>query len=163
MQKIARGAIEIVETVDKVLNEKLAAETTESFTNTTAKKRGAKLLNTKVGFGTYNAMVRAIDRVLSKKGKFYISVPDMDVLCKIFLDSKAPPQVKLHVLRMMFGGQVDEYDFHYTGWNFQFMNHFLLKAGFDKIERVKSFSLFKDTSDYAPYGVPISLNVIAHK
>ena len=107
--------------------------------------------------------LEGIHRVLSKKGKFYISVPDMDVLCKIFLDSKAPPQVKLHVLRMMFGGQVDEYDFHYTGWNFQFMNYFLLKAGFDKIVMVKSFSLFKDTSDYAPYGVPISLNVIAYK
>lgn len=66
-------------------------------------------------------------------------------------------------MRMMFGGQTDEFDFHYFGWNFQFMKDFLITAGFKKIERVKTFSLFKDTSDYAPYGVPISLNVIAQK
>ena len=35
--------------------------------------------------------------------------------------------------------------------------------GFKRIEKVKSFSLFNDTSDYAPYGPPISLNVITHK
>ena len=107
--------------------------------------------------------LKGIHRVLKDSGKFYVSVPDMDILCKIYLDPKAPPKVKFHTMRMMFGGQVDDFDFHYFGWNFQFMNEFLLKAGFKKIERVKSFSLFKDTSDYAPYGVPISLNVIAHK
>jgi hypothetical protein len=43
------------------------------------------------------------------------------------------------------------------------MKDFLFKTGFKKMERVKSFSLFKDTSDYAPFGPPISLNVIAYK
>ena len=66
-------------------------------------------------------------------------------------------------MKMMFGGQTDKFDFHYFGWNYQFMNEFILKAGFKKIDRVKSFSLFKDTSDYAPYGEPISLNIIAYK
>lgn len=45
----------------------------------------------------------------------------------------------------------------------KFMKEFLTKSGFKKIDRVKSFSLFKDTSDYAPYGPPISLNLIAYK
>ena len=107
--------------------------------------------------------LKGIHRVLKDSGKFYVSVPDMDILCKIYLDPKAPPKVKFHTMRMMFGGQIDDFDFHYFGWNFQFMNEFLLKAGFKKIERVKSFSLFNDTSDYAPYGPPISLNIIAHK
>ena len=107
--------------------------------------------------------LKGIHRVLKDSGKFYVSVPDMDILCKIYLDPKAPPKVKFHTMRMMFGGQVDDFDFHYFGWNFQFMNEFLLKAGFKKIERVKTFSLFKDTSDYAPYGPPISLNIIAYK
>ena len=107
--------------------------------------------------------LKGIYRVLKDNGKFYVSVPDMDILCRIFLDPKAPVKVKFHVMRMMFGGQIDDFDFHYFGWNYQFMNEFLKKAGFKKIERVKSFSLFKDTSDYAPYGPPISLNVIAHK
>ena len=104
-----------------------------------------------------------IYRVLSNEGKFYVSVPDMDILCGIFSDPKALSKVKFHMMRMMFGGQIDEFDFHYFGWNFQFLNDFLSTAGFKKIERVKTFSLFKDTSDYAPYGIPISLNVIAYK
>ena len=58
----------------------------------------------------------------------------------------------------------DEYDFHYFGWNFEFLEEYLTIAGFKKIEKVKSFSLFNDTSNFAPYsGVPISLNVIAYK
>jgi len=107
--------------------------------------------------------IKGIHRVLKDNGKFYVSVPDMDLLCKIFLDPKAPPNIKFDVMRIMFGGQIDEFDFHYFGWNHQFMRDFLIKGGFKKIERVKSFSLFSDTSDYAPFGPPISLNVIAYK
>ena len=66
-------------------------------------------------------------------------------------------------MRMMFGGQLDEFDFHYFGWNLELMRNFLTNAGFKRVEKVKSFSFFQDTSDYAPYGEPISLNVIAHK
>ncbi len=108
-------------------------------------------------------MFKGIHRVLKENGKFYVSVPDLDVLCQIFMDPKAPTQVKMNVMRIMFGGQVDDYDFHYFGWNLQFMFNFLTEAGFTNIKRVKSFSLFNDTSDYAPYGSPISLNVIAYK
>ena len=105
-----------------------------------------------------------IHRVIQDNGKFYVSVPDMNVLCKIFLEPKAPSKVKIHVLRMMFGGQIDDFDIHYFGWDFDLLKEFLLSAGFKKVEKVKSFSLFDDTSDFAPYsGVPISLNVIAHK
>ena len=105
-----------------------------------------------------------IHRVISENGKFYVSVPDMNLLCKIFLDPKAPKEVKVHVLRMMFGGQIDDFDFHYFGWDFKLLENYLLAAGFKNVERVKSFSLFNDTSDYAPYSnIPISLNVIAYK
>ena len=105
-----------------------------------------------------------IHRVLKDSGKFYVSVPDLDVLCRIFIAKDAPIKVKYHVMRMMFGGQTDEYDFHYFGWNFEFLEEYLTIAGFKKIEKVKSFSLFNDTSNFAPYsGVPISLNVIAYK
>jgi predicted SAM-dependent methyltransferase len=104
-----------------------------------------------------------IHRVISENGKFYVSVPDMNLLCKIFLDPKAPPKVKIHTLRMMYGGQVDDYDFHYFGWDFELLQDYLLASGFKKVERVKSFSLFDDTSEFAPYGPLISLNVIAYK
>ena len=62
----------------------------------------------------------------------------------------------------------DKYDYHYFGWNYDFLKVYLMEAGFKNLEKVKSFGLFDDTSDYAPYNdgsgqVPISLNVIAHK
>ena len=107
--------------------------------------------------------LKGVHRVLSTNGKFFISVPDMDILCKIFIDPKASTKVKFHAMQRMFGGQIDEFDFHYFGWNLEFIRDFLFKAGFKKVDRVKSFSIFKDTSDYAPYGPPISLNVIAYK
>ena len=93
-----------------------------------------------------------------------MSVPDMEILCKTFIDPKAPDKLKLHIMQMMFGGQVDQFDFHYFGWNLEFLKDYLLIAGFKKIEKVKFFSIFDDTSNYAPYNkVPISLNVIAYK
>ena len=66
-------------------------------------------------------------------------------------------------MRMMFGGQTDKFDYHYFGWNFEFMNNYLLEAGFKRIERVKTFDIFDDTSSFAPYGPLISLNMIAYK
>ena len=108
--------------------------------------------------------LKGIHRVLKDNGKFYISVPDMDILCRIFMAKEAPIKVKFHVMRMMFGGQTDKYDFHYFGWNYDFLKDYIQGAGFKKMERVKSFGLFEDTSDFAPYNnVPISLNVIAYK
>ena len=107
--------------------------------------------------------LKGLHRILKPGGKFYVSVPDLDVLCHLFINPLATPAVKFHVMRMLFGGQVDQHDFHFFGWNQLFMFDFLRQAGFSKAERIESFGLFKDTSDYKPYGFPISLNVIATK
>ena len=107
--------------------------------------------------------MEGVNRVLKTKGKFYISVPDMDTLCHYFISPLANLKIKFHVMRMMFGGQIDKDDYHYFGWNYEFMQDYLKRANFTKTERVASFGLFKDTSDYMPYGFPISLNVIAFK
>ena len=104
-----------------------------------------------------------IFRILKKKGKFYVSVPDMDVLCHFFVSPLANKKIKFHTMRMIFGGQVDNFDYHYFGWNYEFMNDYLLEAGFFEIKKVDSFGLFNDTSDYKPYGFPISLNIVAIK
>lgn len=80
-----------------------------------------------------------------------------------FLDTERTIHEKHHVMRMIFGGQADEFDFHYFGWNALLLTDVLTQAGFSKIEIVSSFHLFDDTSDYAPYGFPISLNIIAYK
>ena len=110
-----------------------------------------------------NKTLLGINRILKKNGKFYISVPDMDILCKMFIDKTNTPQIKIHALRMIFGGQTDEYDFHYFGYNFDLLSNLLKKNGFKDVKRVQKFSIFNDTSNYAPYGEPISLNLIAIK
>ena len=107
--------------------------------------------------------LKGINRILKKNGKFYISVPDMDSLCHFFISPLANKKIKFHVMRMIFGGQVDEYDYHYFGWNYEFLNDYLTQAKFSEIKRIQSFGLFDDTSDFKPYGFPISLNVIATK
>ena len=104
-----------------------------------------------------------IYRILRPGGKFCVSVPDLDTLCHMFINPAATPAMRMHIMRMMFGGQVDAHDFHYFGWNQLFLFDYLQQAGFNKFERVESFGLFKDTSDYKPYGIPISLNVLAIK
>ena len=85
-----------------------------------------------------------IFRILKKEGKFYVSVPDMDVLCHFFVSPLANKKIKFHTMRMIFGGQIDNFDYHYFGWNYEFMNDYLLEAGFFEIRKVDSFGLFED-------------------
>ena len=107
--------------------------------------------------------LKGIHRTLKDEGKFYVSVPDMDILCKLYLDPKLQLKDKIEVMRMIYGGQIDKFDFHYFGWNMSLLEVVFKEAGFKKFERVKSFSLFNDTSEYNFHGVPVSLNVIAYK
>lgn len=107
--------------------------------------------------------LKGIYRVLEPKGILYISVPDMDILCRMFIDQNTSIENKVHIMKMMFGGQVDAYDFHYMGWNQDFLFDYLKTVGFSEGKRVESFNLFEDTSNYRPYGFPISLNIIAIK
>jgi predicted SAM-dependent methyltransferase len=109
------------------------------------------------------AVLKGVHRIISGGGKFLISVPDLDALCHLFISPWATMEVKFHAMRMMFGGQIDPHDFHYIGLNEQLLRHFLGQAGFSEVLRVASFGLFEDTSDYKPYGFPISVNVIAIK
>ena len=87
----------------------------------------------------------------------------MEVLAKLFLHEKLNLKQKWHVMRMIFGGQIDEHDFHYFGWTLEFAKSFFGSAGFKTIKCVESFNLFDDTSNFKPYGVQISLNLIAKK
>lgn len=107
--------------------------------------------------------LRGIHRVLVDGGNFYVSVPDMDILCRAMLAPEASLDSRYRIMRMMFGGQVDDDDYHYFGWNEQFMNSFLGQAGFKAAVRVKTFGIFKDMSDYALDGIPVSLNMIVTK
>lgn len=116
-----------------------------------------------VGRFKVTTTLEGIYRVLKKKGKFYVSVPDMDILAHAFVSPLASAENKFRIMRMIFGGQIDEYDFHYFGWNFEFLRDYLKTAGFSDLKKVNSFGLFDDTSNFKVFGFPISLNLIATK
>lgn len=102
-------------------------------------------------------------RILKPNGKFYIAVPDMAALCKLFSHPNADMQVRIHVMRILYGGRTDPYDVHYVGLDHEILGYFLGQAGFKRMERVKAFGLFDDASTVEVGGVPVSLNVIAYK
>jgi predicted SAM-dependent methyltransferase len=103
-------------------------------------------------------------RILKPEGKLYISVPNMDVLCQLFRKRK---ELKLkdrfQIMRMMFGGHTDQYDYHYVGLDFDILTAFLGQAKFRRVEQVMDLGVFRDTSLLRVAGVLISLNVIAFK
>jgi predicted SAM-dependent methyltransferase len=107
--------------------------------------------------------LRGLHRALQPGGQLMISVPDLDVLCHAMLNPNLTADNKFHVMRMIFGGQVDDHDYHHFGWNWTFLQSFLQQAGFSAAVKVDQFGIFNDTSNFKPYGFPISLNVIATK
>jgi len=116
-----------------------------------------------IGIKEFPATLKEIHRILGESGEFYFSVPDLEVLCRLFLRPELNSNQRFHVMTMMFGGQLDEYDFHHIGLSSEFMVEYFRAAGFSRVKSVKSFGLFNDGSEFKPYGVPISLNLIAYK
>ena len=102
-------------------------------------------------------------RVLKPKGKIFVSAPDLDNLSKMFLIEDLSFDERFHVMRMMFGGHVDKYDYHVSGLNFEFLSFFLKHAGFVNIRRVEKFDVFDDCSNLVFHSIPVSVNVIAEK
>lgn len=104
------------------------------------------------------------NRVLLPGGRLYISVPDMDTLAQLFVfRAGLSVEDRFNVMRMMFGGHINEFDFHYAGLNQDFLESFLSNAGFINIIRVSTLGLFDDTSNMIYKGVSISLNMVAEK
>lgn len=104
------------------------------------------------------------NRVLVPGGKVFISVPDMDVLARLFLEKdRLTVGERFFVMRMIFGGHVDKYDYHVVGLNEEFLTDVLNISGYANIRKVQGFGLFNDTSTMLFKGVAISLNMIAEK
>ena len=70
---------------------------------------------------------------------------------------------QFEVMRIMYGGHVDEYDYHLMGFTKEFLSQYMKDAGFENIKKVDNFGLFKDTSTLTFKDVPISLNITATK
>jgi predicted SAM-dependent methyltransferase len=103
-------------------------------------------------------------RVLEPGGMLHVSVPDLNVLARLFCDrQRLSGEDRYQVMRMIFGAHADGYDYHLVGLYDELLVHYLGNAGFATAKPVADFGLFHDTSSYKMHGVPISLNVTAFK
>lgn len=102
-------------------------------------------------------------RVLKPGGVFKVGVPDLAVLCRLFLEPSLTREQQFFIMRMIYGGQTDPWDYHKGGYSLELLGEFLYAAGFREIRRVRDFGLFPDTTAMSFNGVPISLNVQAVK
>lgn len=102
-------------------------------------------------------------RVLVPDGRLMIGVPDLATLCHLINAPFFSGDAKFFVMRMIYGGQTNPYDYHKVGFTFEFLHAFLVQHGFERVQRVESFGLFADTTEMKFNGVPISLNVEAFK
>jgi predicted SAM-dependent methyltransferase len=101
-------------------------------------------------------------RVLEPGGRLHVSVPDLDVLADLLLlKDRLSAEERFQVMRMLFGGHMDRYDYHQSGLNEEFLAYFLGQAGFTAVQRVTDLGFFEDSSRMVFRGMPISLNMRA--
>jgi predicted SAM-dependent methyltransferase len=109
------------------------------------------------------ATLKEWHRVLAPGGTIMISVPDLETLANLYVNARTNAQARRFVMQMMFGGQADDHDFHYAGYDAALLAHLMKQAGFVEIARVSEFGVADDTSRMRFFGVPISLNLSARK
>lgn len=108
--------------------------------------------------------LKQVHRVLVPGGMFRISVPDFEILCRLFLHPGLNVEQRFFVMNMVFGGQQDPHDFHKVGLTYEFLASYLQQAGFSNWKRVTEFGLFEnDCSTIEVGGQRISLNIEAVK
>jgi len=92
-----------------------------------------------------------------------VSVSNLGVLCQMFVAEGFTDRQRYQIMRMMFGGQIDAYDYHKVGLIEGFMARFFTEAGFGAWGRVKEFFIFDDASSMRLENHLISLNMVTTK
>ena len=114
--------------------------------------------------GSLQTALKEWHRVLKPEGKLYISVPDMDILCKLFLmRERLSKENRFHIMRLMFGGHTNKYDYHYVGLYADSLKDILTITGFREIRQVEDFGIFDDASRFCVGDILISLSIITLK
>lgn len=114
--------------------------------------------------GELESTLREWYRVLAPSGRLGISVPDLDILATLFIKKEVMTfEDRFMIMRMIFGGHVNQYDHHKVGLSQDLLTGYLMLCGFAGVERVSSFGIFDDSSNAIFKEQPISLNVVAVK
>ena len=130
----------------------------------------ASYYNGTTGFGAlpliYSAFVHRslLDAARERLGRHFMTLaPDLEFLCRMFVHPDLDENSRFHIMRVMFGGQMDAHDFHRVGLSWPFLGGYLERAGFQSVRRVEAFGIFDDASSVKLFGNRISLNVEARK
>lgn len=102
-------------------------------------------------------------RVLVPGGRLQFAVPDLQLIAWLLGSPQMTLEGRWLLVRMIYGGQTNAFDYHKSGFTFQIAHQMLREVGFTNIERVEKFDLFEDTSTSMFAGFPISLNMRAVK
>ena len=107
--------------------------------------------------------------VLTPGGELRISVPDLDRIVTIYKENWDHFQHPGNTpwIGLIYGGQDDQYDFHKTGFNFNWARYLLIDAGFVDVEEYPHEPHWLGIEDaslaHEPFGQYISLNVKARR
>jgi len=108
--------------------------------------------------------LKEIRRILVPGGTCKISVPDFELLCRMFVHPSLNGEQRFFVMNMIFGGQQDPWDFHKVGLSWELLSSYLQQAGFTTFKRAREFDLFDSDCSTIKYGGQlISLNIEATK
>ncbi len=119
-----------------------------------------------VPYARVPGVLAGLHRILRRGGTIRISVPDLDRICRLYvehIDWFAPPHNPW--LGILYGGQVNDFDFHKSGFNFRYLDGLLRAAGFASVTAVpptEEFGVRDGSFSNRPFG-PVSLNVTATK
>lgn len=110
------------------------------------------------------AVLKEWFRVLAPSGTIHLSVPDLDIICRLYCDrERFDGNDRFLFMRMIMGGHCDRHDYHLAAFNEETLGHYLGLSGFERIQRVGDFGFFEDTSKLMHKGALISLNLTAEK
>jgi predicted SAM-dependent methyltransferase len=107
--------------------------------------------------------LKELVRVLKRGGKARISIPDGEVLHRLLVDPQQSRHERSELKQLISGGQGGAGDDRYLELTFESISRSIVAAGFSKVERCGDFGLFHDASRQKFNGLPISLNLVAHK
>ncbi len=112
------------------------------------------------------SILKELCSMLREGGELRIAVPDLDKICQLYvknIDWFNPPHNPW--LGLIYGGQLDAYDFHKTGYNFAYLRWLLLSVGFTTVKKIgpsDDLGIMDGSHSNLPFG-NISLNVEAVK